>query len=80
MSCEKQGNEFQYILIIQLTPLSYISYVFFTRIHLLQLTLCLEFLKLLLREPFEAKYLQVKTNLFKQLLKFTASEVKFRVV
>lgn len=73
MSCEKQENEFQYILIIQLTPLSSMSYVFFTTIHLLQL-IYLELLKLSLKELFEAKYLQVKTNLCKQLLKLIPEE------
>lgn len=72
MSCEKLENEFQYILIIQLTPLSSMSYVFFTTIHLLQLILYLELLKLSLKELLEAKYLQVKTYLCKQLLKFIA--------
>lgn len=41
---EKQENEFPYILIIQLTPVSSKSFVFSTRTHLLQLTLPLEYL------------------------------------
>lgn len=60
MSCEKQENKFQNILIIQLPPEFHVI-CFSHQNAFAAVLLCLELLKL---------------SLFKQLLKFTASGVK----